>query len=295
MNIKKEVFSIIKKMPESIVGSLIRGKLRLEESVIGAIQFKIADTKNELEQAFRLVNEVYKDAHIITNDENELRLKLANANPLTTVFIAKRHDKVIMTMSLFPDSALGLPMDSFFKDEVNKLREEGRYVAEVGAFASDPAFRKCNQTLPLLMNKIMHTYATEYLQLDDLLITVHPKHVWVYKNLLLFKQIGKCKGAHDEDIEKYPVIPFRMKLEMSQALYKKAYGQKPAQRNLFHFFWRKKSKHISLPREKSPYYVWNRDMLYYFFEKRTNVFRFAPSEVKDYIFRQHQRYSILLA
>jgi len=287
MKTKKKLFSILKKMPVSIAGPLFRKRVLLNDDSTKDIEFKIADTKDELEQAYKLVYKVYAKENIIKSTQESLRLKLVNANPHTTVFIAKKENRVIMTMSLYPDSALGLPIDQLYKKEVNKLRNQGRYIAEVGAFASAIAYRKNNQTLPFLMNKIMHTYAAEYLKIDDLLIAVNKKHVWVYKNLLLFKQIGKEKYYADKDICQYPLIPLRLALETSRDRYRKAYKNYPSHNNLFHFFFHKNNTNISLPNERRPYYIWSKELLSYFFEEKTNLLQQAPQLIKEHILSLH--------
>lgn len=280
---------MLKKMPVALSGPIIRKKIVLNDDSVSDILFKIADTKDELEQAYKLVYDVYTQEKIIKSNRASFRLKLVNANPHTTVFIAKKEDQVIMTMSLYPDSILGLPIDKFFRKEVDLLRDKGRYIAEIGAFASAKDYRKHNQTLPFLMNKIMHTYASEYLNIDDMLITVHPKHVWVYKNLLLFKQIGKETIYCDKDIKKYPTVPLQLALETSKEKFKKTYNHYPLNKNLFHFFWQKNSTNISLPKEKKPYYIWTSKLFSYFFEEKTTVLNQVSDDLRTYILDLHNQ------
>ncbi len=285
MNIKKNVFSIIKKMPKSVQGPIIRNGLHLDESKMGDIVLKIAETKEELEQAYKLVHEVYLEEGYTDNSPSKMRIKLINALPNTTTFIAKAGDKVIATMTLFEDSIMKLPMDELYNDELNKLRSQGRKFMEVGALASHPAYRKSNQILPTSITKIMFTYAMKHLKIDDLVIIVNPKHVWVYENMFLFEKIGKLK--HYTGVKNHPAIPLRLDLQTCFDKSKKAYKNKPDKKNLHHFFFHSNSAFIQLPKIERPVYIWTPEMLSYFFEQKTDIFRFAQQEHKNYIIAQH--------
>ena len=293
MNIKKTIFSLIKKTPKSIQGPIIRNGLHLDESKMGDIILKVAETKDELEQAYKLVHQVYLEEGYADDTPSKMRLKLINALPNTTTFVGKVGNQVITTMTLFEDSPLKLPMDELYNDELNKLRAQGRKFMEVGAFATLRAYRRSNQILPTSITKIMLTYAMKYLNMDDLLIIVNPKHVWVYENMFMFKKIGKLK--YYKGVKNHPAVPLRVNLHTCFDESKKAYGNRPAKKNIHHYFFHTKSPFIKLPKLEKPLYIWSQEMLTYFFEEKTTIFRFAQEKHKNHIVAQHHLYRELSA
>ena len=214
---------IFMKLPDVIKGPILRTQIRIDESKLDGTTFKIADTTEELEKAYGLVHDVYVKEGYMDPHPSGMRITKYNLLPKTTTFVGRNNGQMVLTMSLFPDSKVGMPMDSQFKNEIDELRTAGRYVAEVGNLASDPGFRNRNQNIPMHANKIMHTYADRYLSVDDLVIAINPKHKWFYKNILLFQQIsgqkdyGYVKGA--------PAIAMRLDIKKAERVYKRTYSR----------------------------------------------------------------------
>ena len=111
-------------LPNSLTDKIIRRKIKIKEEDIQGIVFKIAETTNELEQAFGLLHEVYVQEGYTNCHHSRMRLSKYNFHPETTVFIGKKGNKVIITCTLFPDSTfLGLPMDSLYKTEIGLVAQ----------------------------------------------------------------------------------------------------------------------------------------------------------------------------
>ena len=70
-------------------------------------------------------------------------------------------------------------------------------------------------------NKIMHRYAGKYLCVDDLVITINPKHRWFYEHILLFEQIGEERQY--EFVKGAPAIAMRLDLKTAQQRYAAVY------------------------------------------------------------------------
>ena len=96
----------------------------------------------------------------------------------------------------------------------------------------------------MLGNRIIHQYATQFLDLDDLAIAVHPKHKWIYEDLLLFQKIGAVSKY--SYVKNHPAIAMRLDLRSIEKKYKKAYGAKPIEKDLHHFFFSANSDSIDL-------------------------------------------------
>ncbi len=122
--------------------------------------------------------------------------------PQSRTFTLKDKDKLLGTISLVVDSPCGLPMDNLFSREINRLRAEGRKLAEVSLLAmahhekkkkffSLTNFDKQVQLFRLF--KIIYEYARHVAGVTDLVIGVHPKHETLYK-YLMFRAIGSPKS-----------------------------------------------------------------------------------------------------
>ncbi len=271
-------------LPNSLTDKIIRRKIKIKEEEVQGIVFKIAKTTNELEQAFSLLHEVYVQEGYTNSHRSRMRLSKYNFHPETTVFIGKKGNKVIITCTLFPDSTfLGLPMDSLYKEEIDVLRNQNKKIAEIGALATHPDYRTNNLTLPLLLNKITMAYAIHNLKMDHMVINVNPKHSFFYTSILLFKQIGNLKFC--DHVNGKPALAYSLDLNLVETLSKKIYSQQNKNQNLHYFFFKKESACITKPKEKT--YIWNQQMLNYFFEDKTDIFSSMSKDILNHVYQQH--------
>jgi len=107
-----------------------------EQFTVHEITHSIARTRQDLEQAFSLLNRQYVHGGFLAHRyARGSRPLLAGILPYMTVFVAKEDNKVIGAVALILDSAGGLPMDKVHKSEIDALRKQGKKVAEVSHLA----------------------------------------------------------------------------------------------------------------------------------------------------------------
>jgi hypothetical protein len=156
------------------------------------IQYRIASTRKDREVAFRLVYYSYLQAGL--GEENSYRMRVTPYHILdsTEVFIAECRGQVAFTMSLIRDGALGLPMETVYADEVNRLRQRGLRLGEVSCLADRRA--DVHGFFPLFVRtgRMMVQFA-RYCGLDALLVAVHPKHARFYRRYMDFHAFGSEK------------------------------------------------------------------------------------------------------
>lgn len=162
--------------------------LGLHEKEIASVLFKLAATRDEREQAFRILHDVYVGRGLCDPCPGGLKMSLFSFLPTTAIFIGIRDGIVLGTMSLIEDSPLGLPMDELYGAEVAQLRSRGRRIAEIGALAVQNGAR--GRGFTLMLNSLMFRWALFYRRVDDLLCTVHPKSADLYRTLYLFEPLG---------------------------------------------------------------------------------------------------------
>jgi hypothetical protein len=139
-----------------------------------------------------------------------------HALPTTKVFVARRGDAFIGTLTLVQDSLFALPLDELYRDEVAGLRQQGRRIAEVAALATSAASRRAGVAVLLHLMRMVVTYALKIGSVNDLCITVNPRHVEFYRTCLRFDIIGperaygKVNGA--------PAVLLRLDLDVARAV-----------------------------------------------------------------------------
>ena len=276
----RRIQKLLRVLPAAVSGPMIRRNCRIEPSRVEDMVFKIADTKDELEAAYRLVHDVYVQEGYSDTHQSGLRVNLRYALPTTTTFVGIHRGKVVITMTLVGDSPLGLPMDAIFSRELYSFRRQGRFIAEVSALASDPDYRRGTQALALFSNKIMWLYAIRNLKVDDLVIAVNPKHRWVYQTLILFEPVSSgVKSYHY--VKDAPAIAMRLDLGTIMVRLERAYRGLPPGVNLYDFFVNQQSPQIQLPDTGEPYNVWNEELFSYFFEQQTDQRREGAGSLLD--------------
>lgn len=207
-------------------------KSNLDEIDRPAIKF--AETQNEHEQAFALVYQAYVQSSYIPNPSPDGKVSsIYSFLPETFIFIAKSYQSVISTLTQIFDSKLfGLPLDSMYREELKELREQGRTIAEIGALATKKDFRWKN--LFMVLCQIMYWYA-RYKKVNDLCITVNPKHLRFYNTIFLFEEFGP-KKQHPKFAT--PVVLLRLNMEHIETKVKTAYNKLDFDCNLYDYFHR---------------------------------------------------------
>ena len=153
---------------------------------------KIAETKEELFKAFRLVYTEYFDQGYVTKSHPlAIQYGVHNFLPKTCVFIFQSFRDVVSTIAYIPDTPMfGLPLDSLYREEADRLRQQGRKVVEIGSLATEKSLRGRNVVMYLYKAVINYALMTGA---NDLCLTVNPKHVRFYSDIMLCEQIGEEK------------------------------------------------------------------------------------------------------
>jgi len=254
MNLKKFKKQLVRKLPKWIRTRVVRHHFPPVSLNLDHIVFKPAETFDEYIKSFRLVHDVYVDAGYIEPSSSALRIIPHHSHKDSRVFLGMYcngdQEIPIYSLSIFPDSKEeGLPMDLAFKDELDKLRAQSRFLAEAGCLASEPLFRKNDMNIPMLGNRIMQLYARKHLDADDLVITVHPKFQWIYEDILMFEKLGEIKEY--AYVKNNPAVAMRLNLRTFEQRYRQVYGAKPMEKNLHHFFFKGESESTYLPSKES--------------------------------------------
>ena len=194
------------------------------------IELKVAGSRNERRAAFELIYNSYRRVGLCAPNANGIRFTPYQLQQTTDIIIARLRGDVISTLSLVRDGNLGLPMEQIFADEVAARRAAGRQVAEVSGLADrrqSPA-----RFFPLFcdMGRLMAQLAAR-LGVAELLITVHPRHVSLYRRYMAFMPLGDCREY--PTVQGHPAVALSLDLSPARVespkSWQKFFGARPSQ------------------------------------------------------------------
>jgi hypothetical protein len=181
---------------------------------------KIASRQEEWTGAFRLVHDAYVDRGLIVANPYRMRVTPYHLLHSTEVLVALQQGRVICTVSLVGDGDLGLPMEVIYDREIALRRAQGLCLAEVSCLADrrqesessrSALFRLMSFTAQLSRHRII----------DELLITVHPRHAAFYVKFLGFQSIGEVREY--PAVCDHPAVPLALDLNRLAVQHPRAY------------------------------------------------------------------------
>ena len=177
-----------------------------------------ARSMEELRQAYRLVYHSYLDRGYIEANEMGERFGFHNLLPETTTFVGMLKTTVIATVTLVVDTSMGLPMEEIYHDELEPLRREGQRLGEVTMLADRR--QQFRRTLPMVLAlfRVLMDHAIEVAKIDQLCITLNPRHADFYRELLHFHPLGGEKSY--PSVRDNPALAMRFPLETLGGLLK---------------------------------------------------------------------------
>jgi hypothetical protein len=197
------------------------------------IILKVAETEDELLQAFALVQAMYEKAKIVDESGTGLRLTKFHLLPTTKVLIAKVEDKVIATVTQIMDTPLGLPIDDFIP--IDDIRSKSIRVCEISSLAihSDWRSRSHGLFIPLSLYSIWYSkYVTGA---DELVIITNQRARYVYEDLFLFEPIS-INSQNYGSINDSQAFAQRLKLTSIENRLIDTYYRYPKNKNIYNMF-----------------------------------------------------------
>ena len=247
--------------------------IRCESQLPDKIVFKLAETCEELEACFHLLHEAYVDAGFMQPDPSGLRATVYHALPTTSTLLCRSGDRVVATVSLVRESAMGFPMQRIF--DIAAIREAGGNIAEVSALAIDRRFRSASGRILLPLLKFMYEYATLKFDTRHLVIAVNPRHIGFYETILCFRRLAQRTVSHYDFVNGAPAVGAHLDLGIAPAAFARRYKGLPPEKNLYHYFTRTPLANLQWPTKR--FYtttdpVMTPALIDHFFNQRTQAF-----------------------
>jgi hypothetical protein len=237
----------------------------------------VAGTRELREQAWELVHDAYVSKGYMERCPSKMRLQLQDALPEATTFLARERGsgRALATLTVYPDGALGLPMDAIYRRELDGLRAAGRKPCEIAKLVADLDLREGARILISLF-RLAYLTVRRLEAGTDLVITVNPRHERYYRRLLLFERIGEVKsyGA----VGGAPAVPLRLDLETVEQRYHERSAANGGRSDV-HDFLVDSDEEPTLERLRRERRPMSADDFRHFFARRVDLLRMAtPSE-----------------
>jgi hypothetical protein len=247
---------------------------------INAIEYRVARSRDELEQSYSLVYQEYLKRGYVKEDPSRMRISIYNALPDTTTFVAVSNQKVVATATIIPDSPLGLPMDALYHEELNGFRKKKLKCCEIGMLASDTELFQ--QGVSMMLNsrklffvfflfKLIFDYAKDLLKLDIICITINPRHKLTY-DFLMFKDLGGLKTYGS--VNGAPAVAQYLEINSIEEECKKTNKQ-----GMTKMFFTSRTESDKL----YPKFNFSPEDLKYFFTEKTDIFKTASKSQLAYL------------
>lgn len=143
-------------------------------------RIKIADTKEELESAFRLLGQ----------KSNEIKCSIYTFLPQTLTVVVKYKNLVVGALVLVKDSPLGLPSDAFYSEENTRLRKRQEQLIEIAQLGIDTGFIKQSESIQHLLMKFTYQFVNRYAYGTTLLMSIRPRSEKFYTRAWDFYRLG---------------------------------------------------------------------------------------------------------
>ncbi len=274
---RKIKITLIQKSPSKLRDHIIRSAIHVPEpkGKYKEIIYKVAQTRQEREEAYRLVQSSYEESGICEKDGSKLKLNKFHLLPTTTIFIAKYQDKVIATLSQITDSGFGLPIDNF--TDIKNLRDTGAKICEFSSLAIDKKWRSKHHEVYIPFTFFVVNYCQYNLGIDYIVSITRADVRFFQESLFGFKSINNEVKAYKYACNKSSFAQYLDLNEFDEFLVKN-YTNAPKHRNFLTMYtqalspwkrqWLMGEKKYAITTEPNiPY-----EDFKYFFSKETNLF-----------------------
>ena len=278
-SILRRSFQLLRLLPRSLRAPITRSQLNLSYEIPDGVIIKVAEEKEEFEQAYRILHDAYLETRLIDKEESGLRVTKYHALPSTSLCVIKHYEQVVGTFTIVQDNPLGLPIDS--RADISFLRRRNARIAEISALAiaKDSGLRRGILLFPMM--HFIYAYARKIAGIEALVAVVNQSANIFYQDILDFSPLKPLKGKDYQLVKTKHACPLYLEFNFDNTncaiqKLKMAYGRKRPEQNLYQYLFEHDPKQfIQLPDTPFPVFSHNRinpQLLREFFQERSKVF-----------------------
>ena len=207
-------------------------------------QISVATTEEDWAQALALVHRSYLSRSLVKEADAPYYATPLHLRAPLTLIQAKLGTSIMGTAGLVKNSADGFPLEKVF--QVPFLEPLRSRCAEITGLAISSKIQiPGGLVFPLF--KYLYQFSTQTLDVDYLLIAVHPGHIRFYEQLLLFDRLSAKAVSGPEYMEGAPAIPAILDLKRATERVKEMYHGENPERNLYSYMHELKLPNLVYP------------------------------------------------
>lgn len=264
---------VIKNLPSWSKSLLYRRMINFDIAGLNGLTCTIATSKEDLSAAFRLLHDNYVSAGFMDPHPSGMRLTKYHTLPSTTTIVAKIGEEVVGTVSLVRNGLFGSPVEQIF--DLSLYREQGERICEVSSLAVDKKYSGQRGKILFPLLNYLFQYSEKCFGIDYLAIAVNPMWWDFYEHILLFKRLKQDVVSNYSFVNGAPAVGGILDLRKARENYKKIYGKKKLNQNLFELLGNLRLPGAKFPERKSGAIsdpVMTPELLNHFFRDQSNVF-----------------------
>ena len=239
----------------------------------------VANTRELREKAFRLVYDVYirEGYDLRYGRESGLWCTIHHLHPETTIFLAEQEGMLAGSVTVIPDSRLGLPTDRIFPEPLADLRKAGRRLSEISSLVVTEEPGGIPPELAMHLYRLAHLASLHLLERTDIVASVMAHHRDFYSRFLLFDEVSEAPRLSPKTGQQ--VSYARLNLETMKERYRERYAGAKGRRNLYRWFFQNEDEPAIVDWLRRSHSPMTTEDLYYFGAQKTNILAKAGHDV----------------
>jgi hypothetical protein len=165
----------------------LTSRVRIPRLANPDVVIRLAQSPEEIKAADQLVFRNYVNLYW-PDDIEAFRKNRYLSCAARHVGVAVDAGKVIATMSMVEDSALGLPSDTFRPELLQRFRRVKRRLGEMTSFATDPSMPQ-SMSLVMLLFKFFFQYSFYHADIQRVVASCRTRHADFYEKHLGFEKL----------------------------------------------------------------------------------------------------------
>ena len=161
--------------------------------MLRSMKLQVARTLKGIIESWRLVYHQYVASSLIEVNPFGIFTFPQYLQRNSAVILGKSNDETICSVSAVLDDGIGLPLDAYFKNELDQLRSEKRKLVEIGLLACARETASPFYTIELLTSIAKFGVYSNH---HDYVVGVHPRRANFFKKLFGFEAVSNTKVYH---------------------------------------------------------------------------------------------------
>jgi len=154
------------------------------------MNYKVASSLSEVLDAWCVVYRQYLAASLIGPNEFSIFTFPEYLSNNTAVITGSKMNHTVCTVSAVLDGDHGLPLDSYYRKELNELRKQDKKLIEIGLLADARKTSSFANIVDLMAGIARFGVYSNH---HDYVIGVHPRRINFFKQTFGFEPIGEVK------------------------------------------------------------------------------------------------------